>query len=168
MRLLGYTNAQLGRGCEVDPCRFRTWRRFRSCGHRKLQLDENTGVLFGPQWNEGFRIQLSRAARRAWQAAQTVKRALVDARLPMMHMQAVPCPAGLAGAAVAIQDLLAQAGEALAGVSRGAVAGAAEVRDKREIAAQGQNKGRRGARELCSVRRILWMGGSVERKPGLR
>ena len=69
------------------------------------------------------------------------QRALVDAGLTMMHMQAVGCPAGLAGAAVAIQNLLAQAIEAPAGVSGGAVAGAAEAGDKREFTAAGAEQG---------------------------
>jgi hypothetical protein len=67
--------------------------------------------------------------------------ALVDAGLTMMHMEAMPCPAGLAGAAVAIQNLLAQAGEALARVGGGAVAGAAEAGDKGKVAAAGAEQG---------------------------
>jgi hypothetical protein len=69
------------------------------------------------------------------------QRALVDAGLTMMHMEAMPRPAGLAGAAVAIQDLIAEAGEALAGVGGGAIAGAAKAGHKREIPAAGAEQG---------------------------
>ena len=65
----------------------------------------------------------------------------MNAGLTMMHMEVMPCPAGLAGAAVAIQNFLTQASKALAGVGGGAVAGAAEAGDKGEIAAAGAEQG---------------------------
>jgi hypothetical protein len=103
-------------------------------------------MLLGPERNESLRDPDT-------QGGQTVEagvtggadgdeqRAVVDAGLTMMHMEAMPCPAGLAGAAVARQNLVAKAGEALAGVSGGVVAGAAEAGHKREIAAAGAEQG---------------------------
>jgi hypothetical protein len=64
-------------------------------------------MLLGPEWNESLRNPPP-------EGAQTVEAgvtggadgdqqcALVDAGLTMMHMEAMPCPAGLAGPAVAI------------------------------------------------------------------
>jgi hypothetical protein len=103
-------------------------------------------VLLGPERNEGLRDPHAQGGQ-AVEAGVTggadgdQQCALVDAGLTMMHMEAMPCPAGLAGAAVAIQNFLAQASEALAGVCGGAVASAAEVSDKREIAAAGAEQG---------------------------
>jgi hypothetical protein len=99
-------------------------------------------MLLGPEWNESIRNPPP-------EGAQTVEAgvtggadgdqqcALVDAGLTMMHMEAMPCPAGLAGAAVALQNFLAQASEALAGVGGGAVAGAAEPRYEGKVPAAG-------------------------------
>ena len=67
--------------------------------------------------------------------------ALVDTGLTMMHMEAMPRPAGLAGAAVALQNLVAKTGEALSGMDSGAIAEAAEAGHKGEIAAAGAEQG---------------------------
>jgi hypothetical protein len=67
--------------------------------------------------------------------------ALVDAGLPMMHMQAVACPAGLAGTAVALENLVAEAAEPKPGVGGGLVAGAAEAGHEGEVAAAGAEQG---------------------------
>ena len=65
----------------------------------------------------------------------------MNAGLTMMHMEVMPCPAGLAGAAVAIQNFLAEAGEAVTGAGGGAVAGAAEAGERGPIAAAGAEQG---------------------------
>lgn len=66
---------------------------------------------------------------------------LMDAGLTVMHMELVPCPTGLAGAAVALQNLVAEAPEALAGAGGGAVARAAEAAGPGEIPAAGAQGG---------------------------
>ena len=103
-------------------------------------------MLLGPERNESLRNPPPYGAQTveagvAGSADSDKQRALVDAGLTMMHMEAMPRPAGLAGAAVAIQNILAQAIEAPAGVSGGAVAGAAEAGDKREFTAAGAEQG---------------------------
>ena len=67
--------------------------------------------------------------------------AVVDARLTVMHMEAVGGAAGPALAAVPVQNLLAESGEALAGIGRGAVAGAAEAGDPGKVPAAGAEEG---------------------------
>jgi hypothetical protein len=118
----------------------------RSSNHRKLELKGNAGVLLGPERNESFRNPPLHGAQTveagvAGRANSDQQLALMDAGLPMMHMEALPCPAGLASAAVALQNVVAEAGETLAGVGRGAIAGAAEAGDKGEIVAAGAEQG---------------------------
>lgn len=103
-------------------------------------------MLLDPQQNESFRNPDPQGGQAveasvAGGAEGDQEIALVDAGLPMMHMEAMPCPAGLAGTAVAIQNVVAEAGEALAGVGGGAVAGAAEAGHKGEITAAGAEQG---------------------------
>jgi hypothetical protein len=95
-------------------------------------------MLLGPERNQRLRNPPAQS-RQTVEAGVTggadgdQQIALMDAGLTMMHMEALPCPAGLAGAPVALQNVVAEAGETLAGVGGGTVAGAAEPGDKREI-----------------------------------
>lgn len=103
-------------------------------------------MLFGPQRNQRLRDPPA-------QSRQTVKAgvtggadgdqqiALMDAGLTMMHMEALPCPAGLTGAPVALQNVVAEAGEALAGTGGGTVAGPAEAAHGREVTAAWTEQG---------------------------
>ena len=67
--------------------------------------------------------------------------AVVDAGLTVMHMEPVGRSAGPAPAAVAVQNLVTEAGEAVAGVGGSAVAGAAEAGGPGEIPAAGAEQG---------------------------
>ena len=67
--------------------------------------------------------------------------AVVDARPPVMYMEAFARSAAPAEATIPSQNLLAEAGEAVAGTGGGAVAGAAEAGDPGEIAAAGAEEG---------------------------
>jgi hypothetical protein len=103
-------------------------------------------VLLDPQQNESFRNPDPQGGQAveasvAGGADGDEQLALMDAGLTMMHMEAMPCPAGLAGAAVALQNLVAKAGEALAGMDSGAIAGAAEASSPGKIAAAGAEQG---------------------------
>lgn len=61
--------------------------------------------------------------------------AIIEARLTMMHMKSVDRAARAALTAVAVQNLIPQTGEAMAGVGGGPIAGVAEVCDSREVPA---------------------------------
>jgi hypothetical protein len=103
-------------------------------------------VLLSPQGDERLRNPDPQGGQAveagvAGGADGNQKIALVDAGLTMMHVEAMPCPAGLAGAAVALENVVAEAGETLAGMGSGMVAGAAEAGDKREIPAAGAEQG---------------------------
>jgi hypothetical protein len=103
-------------------------------------------VLLGPQRNERFRDPDAQGGQAveacvAGGADGNQKLALMDTGLTMMHMEAMPRPAGLTDAAVALQNVVAEAGEALAGAGGGVVAGAAEAGDKGKIPATGTEQG---------------------------
>ena len=72
--------------------------------------------------------------------------AVVDARLTVMHMEPAGRPAGPALVAIAVQNLVAEAGEALAGMGGGAIAGAAEAGGPGEVPAAGAEEGALGGR----------------------
>ncbi len=86
----------------------------------------------------------------------------IDAGLAVMDMQSAGGPAGAAAETVALQNLVAQAGKALAGVGGGAGAGAAEAGDGGQPPAAGaeevslRRKQQRGLySRLLSIRAII-------------
>lgn len=66
---------------------------------------------------------------------------LVHSRFAVMDVQPLPCPAGMAGVAVAGEDFLAQAGAVTAGIGGGVIAGAAEAGDEDRIPAARAEQG---------------------------
>ena len=67
--------------------------------------------------------------------------ALIDARLAVMDVERMGYSATLASASIAVQDLVAEAGEVMPGMRRGAEAGAAEAGDERKVPATGAEEG---------------------------
>ncbi len=59
--------------------------------------------------------------------------AIIDAGFAVMYMKAVGRTAAAAEVLIAVQDFVAEPGEAISGVSSGAVAGAAKASDPRKI-----------------------------------
>jgi len=97
-------------------------------------------VLLGPQRHERLRYPNPEGgkavqARVAGGADCHQPLALVDARLAVMDVQSIAGPACPASVAIALQNVLAEAAEALAGACRRAVAGAAEAGRPRKIPA---------------------------------
>jgi hypothetical protein len=106
-------------------------------------------VLFGPQLDQrlGYPDPQGAQAVEAGMAGGAdgdEQFAPVDARAAVVDVEPVAGPAAPTGPAITLQNLVAQAAEAVAGVGGGAIAGTTQAGEEGQIAAAGAEEGALG------------------------